>query len=90
MFILYLVLVELKTEQQRFTLDSMRRDLYPQKFGGLGFRNLHDFNIALHAKQLWRLLIHYLNSLLARVLKGRYYNHTSPLEDRRTYSSSYG
>ena len=61
----------------------------PKDSGGLGFRDLHDFNIALLAKQLWRL-IHYPNSLLARVLKGRYYNHTSPLEDRRTYSPSYG
>ena len=61
----------------------------PKDLGGLGFRNLHDFNIALLAKQLWRL-IHYPNSLLARVLKGRYYNHTYNLEDRHTYSPSYG
>ena len=47
---------------------------------GLGFRDLHDFNIVFLAKQLWRL-IHYPDFLLARVLKRRYYYHTSSLED---------
>ena len=61
----------------------------PKDSGGLGFRDLHDFNIALLAKQLWRL-IHYPDSLLARVLKGRYYRHTSPLDDHQSYSPSYG
>ena len=30
------------------------------------------------------------SSLLARVLKERYYNHASPLEDRQMYSPSFG
>ncbi|XP_056847372.1 uncharacterized protein LOC130498048 [Raphanus sativus] len=61
----------------------------PKDLGGLGFRDFHDFNLALLAKQLWRL-IHYPDSLLARVLKGRYYNDSSPFDDRRIYSPSYG
>ncbi|XP_056866982.1 uncharacterized protein LOC130512731 [Raphanus sativus] len=61
----------------------------PKDSGGLGFRDFHDFNLALLAKQLWRL-IHYPNSLIARVLKGRYYRHTSPLDEHQTYSPSYG
>lgn len=40
--------------------------------GGLGFRKLDKFNIALLAKQGWRL-INFPNSLLARVLKTKYY-----------------
>lgn len=40
--------------------------------GGFGFRNFAKFNIALLAKQGWRL-VNYPNSLLARVLKAKYY-----------------
>ncbi|XP_024010299.1 uncharacterized protein LOC112085326 [Eutrema salsugineum] len=61
----------------------------PQDMGGLGFRDLNDFNLALLAKQLWRL-IQYPSSLLARVLRGRYYRQSDPLEDRNVYSPSYG
>lgn len=39
---------------------------------GLGFRNFSQFNIALLAKQGWRLIT-YPNSLLARALKAKYY-----------------
>ncbi|KAA3487167.1 reverse transcriptase [Gossypium australe] len=41
--------------------------------GGLGFRNLDKFNIALLAKQGWRL-VNFPNSLLSRVLKAKYPN----------------
>ncbi|XP_024016341.1 uncharacterized protein LOC112089817 [Eutrema salsugineum] len=61
----------------------------PKEMGGLGFRDLQDFNLALLAKQLWRLIL-YPSSLLARVLRGRYYRQSDPLEDRNVYSPSYG
>ena len=72
-------------------INSCTRDkiCVPHDQGGLGFLDLHDFNIALLAKQLWRL-IQFPNSLLARVLRGKYYNRSSPLEDRKVYSPSYG
>ena len=57
--------------------------------GGLGFRDLSDSNLALFAKQLWRLLQHPA-SLLARVLKGRYYRHTNPMEVKTSNSPSFG
>lgn len=57
--------------------------------GGLGFRDLHDFNLALLAKQLWCLL-HHPTSLLARALKGRYYRHMSPMDVKTSNSPSYG
>ena len=61
----------------------------PLEKGGLGFKDLLNFNLALLAKQLWRLL-HHPNSLLARVLKGRYYRHISPMEVKTSNSPSYG
>ncbi|KAK4381576.1 hypothetical protein Sango_2954200, partial [Sesamum angolense] len=40
--------------------------------GGLGFRQLHLFNIAILAKQLWRILKH-PDCLLSKVLRARYF-----------------
>lgn len=56
--------------------------------GGLGFRCLSKFNITLLAKQGWRLLF-YPNSLLARVLKSKYYPTTDFLHARLGNSPSY-
>ncbi|BFG15867.1 hypothetical protein CerSpe_021410 [Prunus speciosa] len=44
------------------SLGNSRRD------GGLGFRNIHEFNLALIAKQCWRL-VHDPDSLWAQTLK---------------------
>lgn len=40
--------------------------------GGMGFRDLRAFNIALLGKQIWRV-IHLPNALLSRVLKAKYF-----------------
>ncbi|CAA7014686.1 unnamed protein product [Microthlaspi erraticum] len=57
--------------------------------GGLGFRVIEDFNTALLAKKLWRLLDN-PDSLFSQVFKGRYYRNSDPLEPIRSYSPSYG
>ncbi|XP_019101856.1 PREDICTED: uncharacterized protein LOC109133305 [Camelina sativa] len=57
--------------------------------GGLGFRCLDDYNTALLAKQLWRLIT-VPDSLFARVFKGRYYRHSDSLDPIKSYSPSYG
>ena len=57
--------------------------------GGLGFKDITDFNTTMLGKQLWRL-IEKPNNLFSRVFKGRYYRNASPLEPIRSYSPSYG
>uniref|UniRef100_A0A803NLX6 Reverse transcriptase domain-containing protein n=1 Tax=Cannabis sativa TaxID=3483 RepID=A0A803NLX6_CANSA len=47
--------------------------------GGLGFRDLRDFNLALLGKQGWRLLTHN-SSLVGRVFKAKYYPATTFLK----------
>ncbi|XP_023634340.1 uncharacterized protein LOC111829476 [Capsella rubella] len=59
------------------------------KGGGLGFRHVEDFNSALLAKQLWRL-INVPDCLFAQVFKGRYYRKSDPLGLIKSYSPSYG
>ncbi|KAM6591439.1 hypothetical protein CsatA_014044 [Cannabis sativa] len=44
--------------------------------GGLGFRHLRDFNLAMLGKQAWRLVSNE-HSLVSRVYKARYYSHGS-------------
>ncbi|CAA7014949.1 unnamed protein product [Microthlaspi erraticum] len=61
----------------------------PKEEGGVGFRAIHEFNLALLAKQLWRLLM-FPDSLLARIMRGKYYSYSSPLRAGHVESPSYG
>ncbi|XP_019197153.1 PREDICTED: uncharacterized protein LOC109191020 [Ipomoea nil] len=48
----------------------------PKKFGGLGFKDLRNFNLAMLGKQAWRFLTN-PGSLPARIYKARYFPKTS-------------
>ncbi|XP_019180195.1 PREDICTED: uncharacterized protein LOC109175386 [Ipomoea nil] len=58
---------------------SWARMCLPKDRGGLGFKRLHHFNVALLAKQGWRLMVH-PESLVARLLKAKYFPHCEFLD----------
>jgi hypothetical protein len=60
----------------------------PKGKGGMGFRDLHCFNTAMLAKQIWRLLSE-PNSLCARVLRSKYYPDGKLLQARMKSGSSF-
>ena len=60
----------------------------PKCRGGMGFQDLHSFNLAMLAKQVWRLLSA-PDSLCARVLRARYYPNGRLLNARVKSGSSY-
>ena len=57
--------------------------------GGLGFKDITDFNTAMLGKQQWHL-IEKPKTLFSQVFKGWYYMNTSTLEPIRSYFPSYG
>ncbi|XP_062089465.1 uncharacterized protein LOC133795999 [Humulus lupulus] len=75
------------TEQKKIHWRAWHKMCRPKCEGGLGFRGFIQYNQALLAKQAWRLLIN-PTSLLAKVLKARYYQHTSILEAREGHYPS--
>ena len=56
--------------------------------GGMGFRELSLFNMALLARQGWRL-VQYPDSLVSQVLKAKYYPNQSFMEARIKGTPSY-
>lgn len=60
----------------------------PKKSGGLGFRKMREFNIALLCRQAWNIICN-PSSLAARVLKAKYYPDSSFLDAGRASNPSY-
>ncbi|KAL9840299.1 hypothetical protein AtNW77_Chr2g0226671 [Arabidopsis thaliana] len=66
-------------DRQKIPWIAWRKLTMMKQYGGLGFRDLNHFNVALLAKQGWRVLTH-PDSLISRVLKAKYFAKTSLLE----------
>ncbi|KAH9758966.1 putative reverse transcriptase/RNA-dependent DNA polymerase [Citrus sinensis] len=60
----------------------------PKSFGGIGFKRIHDFNIAMLGKQCWKLMTN-PHSLVARILKARYYHRSSFVDASIGFNPSY-
>lgn len=58
---------------------SWKRLGLPKKEGDLSFRDIESFNIAMLGKKVWRILQN-PNSLVARLLKGRYFEYSTILD----------
>ena len=56
--------------------------------GGLGFKDFESFNLALLAKQWWRIMSNE-DSVSYKVLKGKYFPNSSPRSVMRRPSSSF-
>jgi hypothetical protein len=66
-----------------------KTDLFKPKFkGGLGFRDMHLFNLAMLDKQGWRLHTN-PSSLLSQCLKAKYYPHSDILQSQPGHNPSY-
>ena len=55
---------------------------------GMAFRNLQAFNLAMLAKQGWRLILN-PNSLVAQIYKARYHPHDDIFRAKLGSSPSY-
>ncbi|GAU45740.1 hypothetical protein TSUD_77650 [Trifolium subterraneum] len=60
----------------------------PKAYGGLGFRNFEAFNKAMVAKQVWNI-VQNPNSLVAKVIKARYFPRSSLFEAPLGYNPSF-
>ena len=60
----------------------------PKNNGGMGFRDIHAFNLAMLAKQAWRLIKH-THSLFYKVYKARYFPNSSFMEAELGTNPSY-
>lgn len=56
--------------------------------GGLGFKRLRDFNIAMLAKQAWRIITN-ANPLVTDLLRARYFSNSNFLDAKIGRNPSY-
>jgi hypothetical protein len=61
---------------------------YPKALGGMGFRDLHNFNLAMIAKQGWNIMTK-PHTLVAKLYKARYVPNSSLFESKICHNPSY-
>lgn len=66
-------------EEDKHHWVSWEKMILPKEQGGLGFCDLHSFNMAMLAEQVWRL-IQVPEWLCARVLQAEYFPNSNVLE----------
>jgi len=75
-------------EHRRIHWQEWWKMCLPKSQGGMGFRDLQSFNLAMLAKQVWRLLSD-PESLCARVLRAQYYPDGKLLQATKKNGSSF-
>ncbi|KAH9665893.1 putative reverse transcriptase/RNA-dependent DNA polymerase [Citrus sinensis] len=60
----------------------------PKDFGGLGFKQIHIFNVAMLGKQVWKLLTS-PTSFVAKVLEARYFPRSSIFDANLGFNPSF-
>ncbi|KAG7594156.1 Reverse transcriptase zinc-binding domain [Arabidopsis thaliana x Arabidopsis arenosa] len=78
-----------KPEKKKMAWISWKKLSKSIREGGLGFRDIQNFNDALLAKVSWRILTK-PDCLLSRVLRGKYCHKTSFLNSSSPMSASHG
>ncbi|GAU23029.1 hypothetical protein TSUD_336770 [Trifolium subterraneum] len=64
------------------------RMTHPKAFGGMGFRDLHAFNLAMIAKQGWNIMTK-PHTLVSKLYKARYFPNSSLLDSQIGHNPSY-
>ena len=77
-----------KNQESKIAWISWRKMCKPKSLGGLGFRNLQAFNLALLAKQAWKILTN-PSSLVAHILKAKYFPYCDVLNASLCSNPSY-
>ncbi|XP_055959787.1 uncharacterized protein LOC130014852 [Mercurialis annua] len=60
----------------------------PKKFGGMGFKKIRDFNLAMLARQAWRF-ISVESNLMVKVFKAKYFPNSSFFDSKLGSNPSY-
>ena len=77
-----------RDDENKISWVSWKKMCKSKFHGGMGFRNIQAFNLAMLSKQGWRILTN-PNSLLARVFKAKYFSHVDVLNSKIGSNPSY-